>query len=57
MILLSVFIFIPGVYVLANLPNLGIFIRALASVAYVVIAEVVAIAVLIGVDTYLRDVL
>jgi hypothetical protein len=47
-ILLALFIFIPGVYVIANMPRWGKVPRALACVAYVAFAEVVTLLVFSG---------
>jgi len=49
-LLLALFIFIPGVYVLANTPSWGRLRRAVASAIYVVLSEVVAFWVLLGVN-------
>ncbi|WCM94782.1 hypothetical protein M5C99_08775 [Acidovorax sp. NCPPB 2350] len=50
MVLLILFIFIPGVYVIGNLPRWTGFVRLLACLAYVVLAEVTAFLVLFCLD-------
>jgi hypothetical protein len=53
-ILLALFIFIPGVYVLANVTAWGKVLRAFACVIYVVSSEVIAFWVLSGVNLLWR---
>lgn len=54
MLLLAFFIFIPGVYVLANSPRLGKLARVFACVVYALVAEAVAFTVLSGLDSVWR---
>lgn len=46
MLLIALFVFIPGVYVLANLSNRGRLVRLFACLFYVVVAEFAAFMVL-----------
>ncbi|WP_237711431.1 hypothetical protein [Paracidovorax oryzae] len=54
MMLLFLFVFIPGVYVIANLPRWHGVAKLIASLAYVVVAEVTAFLVLSGVNWFWR---
>ncbi|MDA8457449.1 hypothetical protein M4R22_22030 [Acidovorax sp. GBBC 3334] len=56
LLLLALFIFIPGVYVIANLPRWPGSIRLIACLAYVFLAEVAAFLVLSWVDWIWRNV-
>jgi hypothetical protein len=53
-LLLALFIFIPGVYVLANLRSWGKLLRLLASMGYVVVSGVAAFWVLSGIKLLWR---
>jgi hypothetical protein len=53
-LLLALFIFIPGVYVLGNLRSWGKLLRLLASMGYVVVSGVAAFWVLSGIKLLWR---